>query len=144
MDFISNHSTPVQSIGNAAHTTGTVTGATVDRAAGKRVAFLVDVGAWTNGTHTITFQDSPDGTNWTDIEVPRVRMPDDAPTGVVVDNTLVIDAATEDDRVYVVEYTGQQRYVRAVSVVGSGAAGAIYSVLAVIGDLRYRGSSQFA
>src|SRR5579875_3766008 len=59
----------------AAHA-ATVTGAAFDREKGfnsdigapyEAVDFILDVGAYTDGTHTPKLQDSPDNSTWTDV-----------------------------------------------------------------------------
>lgn len=124
--------------------TATANGATVDTVLESRAAFEVVAGAYTDGTHTIKFQDSPDGSTWTDVAAANLKMPDDAPAGVVVGATLVIDGAGDGGQIYVVEYLGIQRYLRAVTTVAGTTTGALYGVNVVGGDRRYTGTSQFA
>lgn len=141
-DFKSNWRL-VQTMPPAAHT-ATANGATVDTQNDKRAAFDVNVGLFTDGTHTIKFQDSDDGSTWADIAAADLAMPDDAPAGVVVGATLVIDDAAEDNQHYVVQYLGIKRYLRAVRTLAGTTTGAVFGISVVAGESRYLGVSQLA
>lgn len=133
---------PRQTFAPAAQTAD-ADGATVDTQHEKRSAFEVNVGLFTDGVHTITFEDSPDGSTWTAIAAANLKMPSDAPTGVVVGASLVIDDVAEDNQVYTVEYNGIERYLRAVKAITGETTGAVYGVNVVSGDRRYAGAGQF-
>lgn len=142
MDFMSNHvSRPTL---NPLQVTAAANGITVDRKNEKRVAFQFNVGLFTDGVHTITFQESLDGSAWAAVRAGKMRMPDDAPAGVVVAQTFVIDNVAEDNAVYVAEYTGDRRFVRAANAISGETVGALFGVNVISGDLRYRGVSEFA
>jgi hypothetical protein len=106
-------------------TTQTATG--IDRTAyeggADALVVLVDVGAWTDGTHTFALQDSPDNSTWT------------AVASVFQQGSFTAIAATgQQNAVQKVGYIGTQRYVRVVdTVTGAPATGASYGVLWIIG-----------
>lgn len=142
MDFRTNHKS-TQTLAPAAQT-ATANGATVDTQDEKRVAHEVCVGAYTDGTHTITFEESANGSAWTAVPAARLKMPSDAPTGVVVGASLVIDDAAEDSQNYTVEVNTFERYHRAVKTVAGATTGAVYGANVISGDPRYAGAGQFA
>ncbi|WP_411090794.1 hypothetical protein [Streptomyces sp. 049-1] len=83
---------------------------------------LVHTGTITDGSHAIKLQDSDNGTDWTD--VPASRLQGAQPT----------IAGTDDDKVYEVGYTGNARYLRAVTTVsGSPATGGTYGATILLG-----------
>lgn len=141
-DFASNH-TSRQTIPPAAQTAA-ANGSTVDRVAEKRAGFEVNVGLYTDGVHTIGFEESDDGSSWADIRTGKLRMPDDAPAGVVVGQTFVIDNVAEDNTNYLATYTGEKRFLRATNAISGETVGCVFGVSVIGGDLRYTGTSQFA
>ena len=141
-DYVSNHKAR-QTLPPIIRT-ATATGATIDRKDEKRAAFELVVGLWVDGVHTVTFEESADGSAWSTIAAAKTRMPDDAPAGVVVGATIVIDAAAEDNVNYLVGYTGQLRYLRAKITSSGTTTGALIGINVVSSDLRYSGVSEFA
>ena len=112
----------------AAHT-ATLTGASFDREVGpagdigapyEALDIILDVGAWTDGTHTPKLQDSPDNSVWTDV-------PAAGQLGVFT----AITATGQQNKVQRVSYVNVVRYVRCVVTVSGATTGAIYGVIAV-------------
>ena len=104
-------SIPLQTLGASA----TVTGAAVQLGSGitgnfQEVLFAIDVGTWTDGTHTFEVQSSPDGsTSWDPVPAANLR-------GV---EPVVLDA-TNDEGIFFVGYRVDEalgeEYVRVVVV----------------------------
>ncbi len=112
----------------AAHI-ATLTGAAFDRELGpsgdtaapyEALDILLDVGAWTDGSHTPALQDSPDNSTWTAVAA-----------GNMLGAFTAITSATQQNAVQRVSYVGTQRYVRCVVTVSGATTGAIYGVLAI-------------
>ncbi|GLW32269.1 hypothetical protein [Actinoplanes regularis] len=116
------------SLSVASRTNGTVNGSTVDKADpsggydGFTAALLVVVaGTITDGTHTVTVQDSDDGSAWAA-----------ADTAFVQGGPVALTSANSNT-VAELGYTGPKRYVRA-SVVTSGATtGGTLGAVVVLG-----------
>ncbi|WP_435252035.1 hypothetical protein [Streptomyces tendae] len=114
----------------AAHA-ATANGTSVDRklsgASGTNEWFesatlLVHAGTITDGSHAIKLQDSDNGTDWTDVAAKYLQ------------GALPTIAAADDDKVYEVGYTGNARYLRAVTTVtGSPATGGVYGATILLG-----------
>lgn len=105
----------------------TATGTAVDRAYNgsmfNSVLFVLHTGTMTDGTHTITIEESDDNTTWV--------------TATALQGTAPAIVAVDDDKVFEVGYLGGKRYVRAkTTVTGSPATGGIYDALVVLGDPR--------
>lgn len=116
----------VQSVATAPHT-ATVTGSTVDLAQGsgyEAAAFEVDFGAYTDGTHTITFQDSADGTNWNTLA---------NGSGLDVATPAAISSNASQNSVVLYGYYGGNRYIRAISTVAGATTGAVYGINVILG-----------
>lgn len=76
-------------------------------------------------------EDSPDNSVWTD--VPNANLKNFV-TGTNVGTFAVVDDAAEDDAVYICEYRGNQRYVRAViNLTGTHTLGTPIGIVAVQG-----------
>lgn len=104
----------------------TATGTTVDLLlhgdAARSAMVVINAGVVTDGTHTIVVQDSPDGTSWTAVADEFLQGTEPAIT------------SSNDAQIHEIGYTGQQRYLRAVSTVtGSPATGGLYSVDILLG-----------
>lgn len=112
---------PAQSLAPAART-ASADGDSVDLRGFDSAMILVDVGAYTDGTHTIEVQESDDGSAW----------------AAVADSDLdgtepVIDAAGDANAVTAIGYLGSARYVR-VSVTATGtSSGAVYGANVIRG-----------
>ena len=96
----------------------TTNGSTVDTAGFDSITFDFNFGVITDGTHTPSLQDSPDGATWT--AVPAANLVGALANGV--SNTI-----------QKVGYIGPQPYVRAVTTVAGATTGGIYSATAVCG-----------
>lgn len=84
--------------------------------------FLVDAGAWTDGTHTFEFQHRDGSDSFAAIS-------DDDLTAA----EPVIDGADDDDQQYYIGYTGSKEDIGVVTTVASATTGAIYGVYAIKG-----------
>jgi hypothetical protein len=115
----------------ATRTNGTVNGTTVDKSDptggvdGFTSALLVVLaGTLTDGTQTVTLQDSDDGSSW-------AAAANDTIVGQATSSVAI--AATADDTIVEMGYTGPKRYLRA-SVVTSGAtSGGTLGAVIVLG-----------
>lgn len=97
--------------------TATVTGAAVDVGGVQRAAIVVNVGAITDGTHTLSIEESVDSAFTSPIVVAAADR--EGTPGVLVANTPVV-----------IGYLGSKRYVRAkVTVTGSPSTGGNYSAM---------------
>lgn len=99
-------------------------GTTVSLQGYNAVAWFIEVGTITDGTHTPKIQESDDGSTWTD-----------APMSAVVyeDDTLSALPALESDTNMRVGYNGIKPYVRCSTVVAGATTGGVYGVTAVRG-----------
>ncbi|QIJ62553.1 hypothetical protein [Streptomyces sp. JB150] len=107
--------TPRASLAIASRTANaTVNGASVDRNVGgdmhRSAMVVVHTGTITDGTHTIEVQDSDDNSTFT------------AVADQYLQGTEPAIGATDDDKLFVIGYTGERRYLR-VSVTTAGATG---------------------
>lgn len=122
-----NNTLVVAALASAARTNGTVNGTTVDLGAFgndfRSVMFIVSTATVTDGTHAITMQDSPDGTNWT--AVPAAKRQGSLPTVL----------AANDDTLYQFGYiVGTNQYVRLVATTTGATTGGVYSAVAVLSE----------
>lgn len=105
----------------------TATGSAVDRAYNgsmfNSAMVVVHTGTITDGTHTITVEESDDNSAWA--------------TATALQGTVPAVVAADDDKVFEIGYLGGKRYIRVKSTVsGSPATGGIYDALVVLGDPR--------
>ncbi|WP_405994965.1 hypothetical protein [Streptomyces sp. NBC_00986] len=124
-----NHVRAKASLAIAARTTAT-NGTAVDRmlsgASGanewhQSVMLLVHTGTITDGTHVITLEVSDDNSSWA------------AAAAGDVQGTLPTIAATDDDKLYEVGYTGTKRYLRAVTTPSGVTSGGVYGAVILLG-----------
>lgn len=114
-----------------ARTDGTVNGAAVDRVDGANASMFQDAlivlntGTVTDGTHTITIQDSDD--NSTFATVAAGFLEGDTPPALIT---------TNDETVYETRYTGTKRYLRVVAVTTGATTGGVYSAEVVLANPR--------
>ena|SRR5579859_938191 len=87
---------------------------------------VLDVGAWTDGTHTFKLQDSPDNSTWTDVA-----------TTYLQGSFTAISGTGQQNKAQKVGYLGTQRYVRAVDTVSGATTGAIYGLVWIVGGAHY-------
>ena len=105
---------------NPSARTGAVTGLTVDTVQGSEyeaAAFIIDFGAWTDGTHTIVLQDSADSITWNTLAIPQINIV-----------PAVLLSAAAQNSVITVGYYGGNRYLRAITTVSGATTGAVYGV----------------
>jgi hypothetical protein len=120
-----SHCLTQPALASAARTNGTVNGITVDLGVYgndfRSALFIVTTGTVTDGSHAITIQDSPDGTNWT--AVPAVKRQGSLPTIV----------AANDDALFEFGYiVGTNQYVRVVATTSGATTGGVFSAVAVL------------
>lgn len=116
-----------RALAQAARTNGTANGITVDLGVFandfRTAMFVITTGTITDGSHAITVEDSPDGTNWTAVEAARVQ--GSAPTIV----------AADDDTVFALGYiVGTAQYVRLVATTSGATTGGVFSAVAILGE----------
>lgn len=83
---------------------------------------VIDVGAWTDGTHTFEVQESDDDATYTAVA-------DDDLQGT----EPVVDAGADGDQVYELGYLGSSRYLRVAVTVTGATSGAVYGASVVRG-----------
>lgn len=110
--------------------TSTVNGTAVDRqlsgASGTNEWFgsamlLVHTGTITDGTHAITLEVSDDNSSW------------GAAAAADLQGSLPSIAATDDDKLYEIGYTGTKRYLRAVTTPTGTTTGGVYGATILLG-----------
>lgn len=102
-------------------------GATVDRAQFKNFArsasVVVYAGTITDGTHTITLEESDNDSDWA--------------TATALLGSAPVLTSANDERVHEFGYTGNARYLRVVTTVsGSPETGGVYGASILLGDAR--------
>ena len=113
-DIVALVKTPVQSLRPQA-TTATRTGAEVDTLRYEGALFLISVGLWTDGTHTVDIEESDtSGSGFADVAAADLQ-----------GTEPVINGATVDEQDYAVGYIGSKRYVRVNIVVAGATTGAV-------------------
>ena len=78
------------------------------------------LGLYTDGTHTFTFEDSPDGSSWTALTASQLAFPSGLATGVEVGASIVIDNVAEDNTSFKVGLLSEEDYTRVVHTVAGG------------------------
>lgn len=109
-------------------------------------AAVLDIGAWTDGTHIFKFQSSPDNSTWTNLTVADIGDPDGAlDSGLASTDVAIItvDGATDDDVIHQLDLLTIAEYVRAVvTISGSPSTGLLAGVTIVTGHpKRFAGDS---
>ena len=114
---------PAQSLKPATRT-ASADGTGVDLQGYESALVLIDVGSWTDGSHTFELQESDDDSSYS-----AVGSTD------LLGTEPVVDGAADDDQVYKLGYLGDARYIRVITTVtGSPSTGADYSALILRGD----------
>ncbi|MFD9515943.1 hypothetical protein [Streptomyces sp. NPDC059979] len=110
----------------------TANGTGVDRADGSNASMFQDAlivlntGTVTDGTHTITIEDSDDNSSFATVAAGYLE--GDTPPALITSN---------DETVYETRYTGGKRYLRVVTTVtGSPSTGGLYSAEVVLSNPR--------
>jgi hypothetical protein len=125
-DILHNLS-PAQSLGSAART-ASADGAGVDLLGYESAMAVIDVGAWTDGTHAFELEESDNDSAFTAVADADLQ-----------GTEPVVDGATDDDQLYRIGYLGSKRYLRvSVAVTGSPSTGAVYGAQIVRGHKQYR------
>lgn len=86
--------------------------------------FLVSTGTITDGTHTISVEDSDDGTTFAAVAAEFLQ---GAAPAIV---------AADDNKQFFVGYIGPRRYLRAVTTVTGATTGGVYAVAVLLGEPR--------
>jgi hypothetical protein len=118
---------PVQCLPFQAHA-GALDGAAVSTDHANNFTFLVNVGVWTSGTHTLTFyEDLPGDGTWTACAAKNVDgySNDTGLNLLEPDGTFVIDDGTYDGTIVPITYVGLGKNIR---VSTAAAATATYGV----------------
>lgn len=108
--------------------TASANGASADLRGFHSCLVIVDSDLWTDGTHTISLEDSDDNAAFTAV-----------PASNIIGSTPVIDGATKDDQAYKFGYSGGKRYLRVITTVAGATTGAIYGSMIVPGHERAGG-----
>ena len=116
-----NAISPANSLSPAART-ASANGTGVDLQGFESVAVIVQFGAYTDGTHTPSLQESSDNTNFT-----NVAAADQGGTFTAVNGAGGANTVQE------VGYLGTRRYIRVVMTVASATTGALSNALIVRG-----------
>lgn len=110
----------------------TANGTAVDRVDGSNASMYQDAlvvinsGVVTDGTHTITIEDSDDNSAWATVAAGFLE--GDTPPALIT---------TNDDTVYETRYIGGKRYLRVVTTVtGSPSTGGLYAAEVVLSNPR--------
>lgn len=102
--------------------TATANGSTVDTLSFDSAVAIVSFGAYSDGTHTPSLQDSPDGTTWTAVAAAYLN-----------NSFTAVNSAGGANTLQAVGYTGAQRYLRVVMTVAGATNGAATSAVIVRG-----------
>lgn len=121
MRDLKNNLGPVQSLAPAART-ASANGTGADLLGFNSAMVMVDVGAWTDGSHSFAVEESDDDSTYTAVA--------DAD---LIGTEPVVDAADEDNQIYKVSYIGTKRYIRAAVTVATATTGAVYGASIVRG-----------
>lgn len=106
------------SLNPAARVTGTANGTSVDVSGFDTVTAYASFGTWTNGSHTVTVEESDTGSgSWTTVAA-----------GSRIGSFTVVTDATTDNTVQEVALINTKRYLRGVIVTAAGAAGTLCAV----------------
>jgi hypothetical protein len=100
--------------------TVTTNGTALDLSATDADAIVFNPGVWTDGTHALSLQDSPDNATWTNV------------TAANQVGTLTSITSTPTAVVQQVSYIGPQRYLRPVVTVSGATTGVVLDVFAVV------------
>lgn len=111
------------SLNPAARATGTANGTSVDTSGYDAVTAYASFGAWTNGSHTVTVEESATGSgSWSTVAA-----------GNLIGAFAVVTDATTDNTVQEVAVINTKRYLRGVIVCAAGAAGSVNALNFLLG-----------
>lgn len=114
--------------------TTTTNGAWVSILEGEEVIFMIEAGAWTDGTHTFSAEEATSAAGAGSQAVAA---------GNLIGTFPVVDGATDDDQVYLVGYKprGDYSHVRIINTVtGSPSTGLVAGAHVELSKLRYAGA----
>ncbi len=120
VDFYNNLANAVTTLAPAARTAG-ANGSTVDLQGYEGVLIQAVVGTITDGTHSLTVQESDDGTTWSNVAAANLQ-------------GSFANLATDTNQK--VGYLGTKRYIRVDAAVSGATTGGIYAVIVVRGAPR--------
>lgn len=130
---------PSVCIDPGAKTDGTVNGSSADLKGYFSAMVILDAqGAYTDGTHTLTVQESSDNSNWSAVAAADLEF-DSSVAAIQSDGTIVINDAAHDDLLYKIGYAGSERYIRAVLVTASSTTGAVLGACILRGHKALKG-----
>lgn len=110
--------------------TVTATGTAIDRAGFESLTFAVHVGDWTDGVHTVSFEDSDDNANFD--AVAAANLVGTAP--VIQDDGNSPNGPTFENENLLVGYIGDRQYIRSkVTITGAPGTGAFVGIDAILG-----------
>ncbi|MFF4417489.1 hypothetical protein ACFYY8_33610 [Streptosporangium sp. NPDC001559] len=109
----------------AQRTNGAVNGTAVDRLqAGvwfRSAMIVVHSGAITDGTHTVTVEESDNGTDWTAVATADLQ---GAPPAI---------GGSDDNKLWEIGYVGSKRYIRPVLTTATATTGGYVDALVLLG-----------
>lgn len=112
-------------IAPAVRTNGTVNGTGVDLAACSSQTVVFHFGAYTDGTHTPSVQESSDNSSWSNV------------AAADLDGTLTAAAAAgAANTTQKVGYIGTRRFIRPVMTTAGATTGAASSAMVVLSDIK--------
>lgn len=111
----------VQSLAPAART-ASANGTGVDLQGYNAALVVIDLGAWTDGSHTFEVQESDDNSTFSAVA--------DAD---LLGTEPVMDAADEDNTIHKIGYVGTKRYIRVATTVSGTTTGAVYGASVIRG-----------
>jgi hypothetical protein len=106
--------------------TASANGSGVDLLGYDGAMIVVDAGTVTDGTHTVSLEESADNSTFTAVAAGNLE------------GTLPALITTNDDQIHTAEYRGTKRYVRGViTVTGSPSTGAVVGIAVIRGNPKY-------
>lgn len=112
---------------SAVRATGTATGAAVDLQGYDAAVAVFNNGAWTDGTHTPSVQDSPDGTTYTAVPSSNLQGAFTPITGTAQNNSMQR-----------VGYLGSNRYLRGMLIGASVTTGVPADMIVIRGSAKVK------
>lgn len=106
-----------------------VNGTTVDKSVFNNffrvVSFVIQAGTLTDGTTTVTMEDSDNGSSWAVVTDTSY-----------VQGTIPVIASTADNALFEFAYIGPKRYVRIVATQASATSGGVMGAIALLAQPR--------
>ncbi len=108
--------------------TASANGTSVDRHTGgdmhRSAMFLVSTGTITDGTHTVSVQDSDDGVTFAPVDPELLQ------------GSAPVIGVADDNKQFFVGYIGARRYLRAVTTVAGATTGGVYAIAVLLSEPR--------